>query len=438
MKRLMKKLILFLMAGMTLLPVAALAQARIDIEGSKRKIAASDADIQGNKASRAATWMTRGDVYYGAAVAPIGGTYKGMGEQEATLLLGKPTETKTEEVGGETFNVWVYPHFDLYFAPEIAQVIFWKQKTVIVPNALDTAVEAYRKAVELDARQAAKVKQPLMKVADTYEQDGDIAFAMGDYKAAAADFAKAYDLSIDPLVNAPDSMAAYNAGYVSVLAEDFPKALEYLKAADNLGYTMGGELYFLLYHTYTGLKDTLSAEGALKTGVQKYPSNSRLIESLIFHYTSTGQDASQMIPMVEEAIKSDPNNFIYHFGLGIIYDKLNEFDKSVAAFRKASELNPADYGSAYNEGITYVRQAEALAEELNVIPTNEQQRYEAKMNEINALYRQSIPAFEKAHKINPADVNAVDLLKSLYFRFRDDSPEMQQNYDKYNELLKTM
>ncbi len=435
----MKKLILFLMAGMTLLPVAALAQARIDIEGNRRKIAASDADIQGNRASRAATWMTRGDAYYGAAIAPIGGVYKGMGEQEATLLLGgKPTEIKTEEIGGETYNVWVYPHLDLYFAQDLAQVIFWKQKTVIVPNALDTAVEAYRKAVELDAKQASKAQAALLKVVDTYEQDGDIAFSMGDYKAAATDFAKAYDLSADPLVNEPDSMAAYNAGYISVLGEDFPKALEYLKAAENLDYTMDGELYFLLYHAYSGLKDTLSAENVLKEGVQKFPSNSRLIESLIFHYTSTGQDASQMIPMVEEAIKNDPNNFIYHFGLGIIYDKLNEFDKSVAAFRKASELNPTDYGSAFNEGITYVRQAEGLAEELNAIPMNEQDRYQAVLGQINDLYRQSIPAFEKAHRITPTDVNAVDLLKSLYFRFRDDSPEMQQNYDKYNELLKTL
>ncbi len=434
----MKKLILFLMAGMLMLPVTALSQARIDIEGSRRKIAASDEDIQGNRASRAATWITRGDAYYGAAVAPIGGTYKGMGETEARLLLGEPTETKAEQVGDQAYTVWVYPHFDLYFLPEIGQVIFWKQKTVIVPNALDTAVEAYRKAAELDARQATRVKPLLQKVVETYVQEGDITFAAEDYATAATNFAKAYDLSIDPLVAAPDSMAAYNAGYVSVLAEDFPTALEYLQAADGLNYTMDGELYFLLYHTYMGLKDTLNAELTLKEGVQEYPSNSRLIETLIFHFTSTGQDASQMIPMVEEALKNDPDNFIYHFGLGIIYDKLNQFDRSIAAFRRASELNPEDYGSAFNEGITYVRQAETMAEELNDIPMNEQDRYQAKLAEINELYRQSIPAFEKAHRIRPQDINAVDLLKSLYFRFRDDSPQMMQNYERYNELFQTM
>jgi tetratricopeptide (TPR) repeat protein len=434
----MKKLILFLMAGMLLLPVTALSQARIDIEGSRRKIATSDADIQGSRASRAATWISRGDAYYGAAVAPIGGTYKGMGETEANLLLGQPTETKTEEVGNQAYTVWVYPHFDLYFAQEIRQVIFWKQKTVIVPNALDTAVEAYHKAVELDARQANRVKPLLAKVADTYEQDGDIAFSAGDYPNAATNFAKAYDLSIDPLVAAPDSMAAYNAGYVSVLAENFPQAQKYLQAADELGYVMDGELYFLEYHTYMGLKDTLAAEAVLKEGVQKFPSNSRLIESLIFHYTSTGQDASQMIPMVEEALQNDPNNFIYHFGLGIIYDKLNQFEKSIAEFRRAAELNPEDYGSVYNEGITYVRQAELMAEDLNAIPMNEQERYQTKLGEVNNLYRLSIPAFEKAHRINPQDINSIDLLKSLYFRFRDDSPEMMQNYEKYNALLQTM
>ena len=434
----MKKLILFLIAGMTLLPVVANAQARIDIDGNKRKVATSDADIQGNKASRAATWVTRGNVYYAAAIAPIGGVYKGMGEAEARLLVGSPSETKTEEVNGDTYNVWVYPHFDLYFVPEYGQVLFWKQKTFIAENALGVAVDAYKKAVELDSKQDSKVKPLLEKIVDAYKQDADVAFTAGDYPVAAKAFANAYNLSVDPLVNAPDTLAAYNAGYVAILGEDFPHALEYLKASEKLGYTQDGELYFLLYHAYQGVNDQTAAENALKEGVQKYPSNSRLIESLIFHYTSTGQDASQMIPLVESALQKDPNNFIYHFGLGIIYDKLNDFDKSAAEFGKASQLNPEDFSSAFNEGITYVRHGESMNEELNGIPMNEQQRYEAKLGEINALYRKAIPAFEKSHALNPTDINTIELLKSLFFRFRDDSPEMMQSYDKYNELLKTL
>jgi tetratricopeptide (TPR) repeat protein len=434
----MKKLILFWMAGAMLLPMAAFSQARIDIDGSKRKIAASDADIQGKKGERAATWINRGDVYFGAAVAPIGGTYKGMGEQEAKLLLGEPTEVKAETLNERDYTVWVYPHFDLYFAPEAGQVIFWKQKTVIVPNALDTAVEAYHKAVEIDPKQAAKVTPLLTKVADTYEQEGDIAFSAGDLKQASIDFGKAYDLSTDPLINAPDSMAAYNAGYIAVVAEDFSRAEKYLNIAKDLKYEMDGEVYFLLYHAYIGLKDSLAAQQALETGLAVFPSNARLIESLIFIYTATGQDPTQVIPTVEKALEADPNNYVYHFGLGMIYDKLGDFDKSIAAFHKASELNPDDYGSAFNEGIIYIRRAEALTDELNAIPVNEQALYDTKMKELNDLYRSALPAFEKAHQNNPTDVNSVDFLKSLYYRLREDSPEMQQNYDKYDALLKSM
>ena len=32
----------------------------------------------------------------------------------------------------------------------------------------------------------------------------------------------------------------------------------------------------------------------------------------------------------------------------------------------------------------------------------------------------------------------VELLKSLYFRLRDESPEMMDNFNKYNELFKSM
>lgn len=417
----------------------ATAQVKFDAEGVKKKMAAADEDIQNpKKNTKAATWINRGNAYYQAEIAPTAGIYKGMTEPDANLLCGKPSETKTATVNGANYTVLVYDNFDLYIPEGQTQVAFWKQKTSAVENGLDVAYDSYMKAAELDPKSAEKVKPLIQKLADTYKQEGDITFSAGEFKPAAKAFGKAYDFSISPIVNAPDTLAAYNAGYVGILAENFDDALKYLAAAQQLGYEQDGEIYFLLYHANNGKKDLKAAEEVLKTGIQKFPANSKLIESLIMHYTTTGQDASQMIPMVQEALAKDPKNFVFHFGLGMIYDKLGDFTNAAKEFTAASELNPNDFSSYFNLGITYVREGEAMAKELNDIPLNEQAKYDAKLAEINALYKKSFAPLLKAYELNPKERTTVELLKNLYFRFRDENPEMMQNYEKYNALLKEM
>ncbi len=433
----MKKLVLFFLAAMTL--SVASAQVKVDIEGLRKKVAAADANVQdAKKAAKAATWIDRGNAYFQAAVGPDASLYKFMDQTNVTLLCGKPKETITKELGGQTYSVQVFDNYDLYFPEGDTKVAFWIVKTQVVPNGLSVAMDSYRKSVEIDPKIVSKVKPLAEKVAETYKQQADIEFSAGQYKEAASAFASAYDVSVDPIVNAPDTLSAYNAGYVGILAEEYDSALKYLEAAQKLGYDQDGEIYFLFYHAYNGKKDTLAAESALKAGVQKYPANSKLIESLILHYTTTGQDASQMIPLVEDALKKDPNNFVFHFGLGMIYDKLGNFAKAAEEFGNSAKLAPDDYSSVYNLAITYIRWGESMGKELSNIPVSKQAEYDAKLAEINGLFKQSLAPLMKAHELNPTDRNAVDLLKSLYFRFRDESPEMMQNYEKYNEMLKTM
>jgi tetratricopeptide (TPR) repeat protein len=432
----MKKLTMFLLAALTLSSAATAQAFRLDVDGNKKKIAASDADIQNaKKNAKAGTWETRGKVYYNADVAPLGPLYLGLDPMTATLLLGNPTEQRTETTEQGDFAVSVYPHFDLYFSNN--QLAFWKQKTVIVENGLDVAFEAYTKAAELDSKMAPKVKPEIQKLVDQYKQKGNNAYGAGDFANAAQNFAKAYDFSASPLVATPDSMSAFNAGYLYTVSQNYELALKYLDEAMKLGYYGNeGDLYYYRYIAYyNGSKDMEKAEEALKEGIQKFPANSQLIGNLITFYSNTGEDASQMIPMVEEALQRDPENHIFHFGLGLIYDRLGNFDKAIESFKKASDLNPQDYPSAYNVALTYLRQADGMLPEINAIPLNERALYDQKMGEFNVLYKEAIPYLEKAHALNPTEPTTIELLRSVYFRFRDESPEMMANYEKYNEMM---
>jgi len=63
---------------------------------------------------------------------------------------------------------------------------------------------------------------------------------------------------------------------------------------------------------------------------------------------------------------------------------------------------------------------------------------DAEMAKLNEAYAKALAPLEKAHSINPEEPITVELLKSLYFRLRDESPEMMDNFNKYNELFKSM
>ena len=52
--------------------------------------------------------------------------------------------------------------------------------------------------------------------------------------------------------------------------------------------------------------------------------------------------------------------------------------------------------------------------------------------------RSAIDPFEKAHELQPANKDVVEILKSLYFTLREEGPEMQANYEKYNTMFQSM
>ena len=429
---------MLLVASLSLTSAATAQGFRLDIPGTQKKMEASDADIlNAKKAEKAATWATRGDVYYNAAIAPVAPLYRGAQALQLDLLVGRPTEAKEEVVRGQQYQVRVYRHFDLYMFND--QLIFWKQKTQIAPNGLDVAFEAYNKAAEIDPRQSEKMAAGIQKLVAQYQQEGDNNFSIGDFAAAAQAFAKAYEFSSGPLVNHPDTLSIFNAGYVAVLNQQYDDALKYLGIAEQLDfYGNDGELYQYQYLCYFNKGDMAAAEAVLRKGIQQFPSNSLLVESLVSLYTTTGRDASEIIPIVQEAQAKDPNNYVYAFGLGLIYNRLNDYSKAVEEFKKAVDLSPEDFASIFNVGLTYLQQADAMGPEINAIPFNDTALYNQKTGEFNALYKQAIPYLERAHALNNTDRTLVEIMRSIYFRFRDENPGMMQNYEKFNELLQNM
>ncbi len=433
----MKRLSVLLLAVAALLSNAAVAQVKIDEEGLKSKIAKSDADIANPKKNvKAATWLERGKVFVEAYTTPTNGMYPRLPETMAQTLFGKPSGNKTVKFGDQSYKELKYKAVTAY--SQDGEIKFWISNVEITPEALPKAIEAYRKAYDLDKGTANKVKDGLTNVTNAYKQDADYYFSTRKYDQAAEVFRKVYELQIDAPISVIDTASIYNAGYLFAVANKYQDGAECLKLAKQYGYDNDGDIYYLLGHCYTGMDDKAAAKEALTEGVKKYPKNSKIVESLIAYYSTSGEDPAQIIPLVQGAIDNDPSNPELWGGLGRIYDKLGDPDKAIDAFAKSAELTPKDFGANFNLGLLYIKKGDKMNEDLSKRQITNRKEYDDSLAAMLDVYAQSIAPLERALAAKPNDNTTVELLKNVCFRLRDAKPEYMEKYQKYNELLKTL
>ena len=64
----------------------------------------------------------------------------------------------------------------------------------------------------------------------------------------------------------------------------------------------------------------------------------------------------------------------------------------------------------------------------------------ALVEEFETALKNAIDPFEKAYEVsknNDIRVNIAEYLKNIYYRFRDQSPEYQAKYEKYDQVVAT-
>lgn len=398
-----------------------------------KALSSAKADSQNpKKAAKAATWTKLGQCYVNAYNAPIGNIWVGATKQELTLVMGnqKPSSTETVEVGGELMMKEVYADKNLYFR-ENGQLALIEVTSVVEPDALAKAVEAYAQAYTLDSKKAKEIAAAYDDIAGKLVNDAYTKYTFGDLATASKYFEEAANVSGKAPLSQIDTNSVYNAGFTAQLAGDKNRAKSFFEQCCSLGYYQDGEVFAKLADV-----DTTNAKAYLEEGFTKFPQSQSILIGLINHYLKTKDDPEKLFTLLDAAKVNEPTNASLYYVEGNIRLQLGQEDEAVVAYRKCADIDPAYEFGFIGEGIMHYNKAIEIQQAAQM--ELDDNKYAALVEDFSAQLKACIEPFEKAFNISKSSdikVNVAEYLKNAYYRFRDDSPEYQAGYEKYNGIV---
>jgi len=418
------------------------AQTKSPEAARKAVESAEAASKDAKKAAKVATWTKLASAYMDAYNAPAGNVWLGASKQELQLIMGNEKPLSVEEVvlGGDQLVKEVYSNKEFYFSPA-GQLVLINVTQPVVEDALGGALEAYKKAYEVDVKQSKTkdIVNGLTSIAQKYLDEGMNSYTFGNLEEASVLFEKAVEASATAPLSKVDTTALYNAGYTAWAVKNYERAKGFFEKCLDAGYYYeGGEVYAKLGDIYSNLGDAKKGAEILEQGFVKFPQSQSILIGLINYYISSGENADRLFVLIDEAKKNEPNNASLYYVEGNIYKELKDYDKAVAAYMKCAEINP-EYEFGYiGAGILYYE----LAVELQEKASNELD--DKKWMELNEQFEQALKnalePFEKAYTVskdNTLRVNVAEYLKNIYYRFSSNGPEYEAGYKKYDEVVKT-
>ena len=229
-------------------------------EAAKKAVESAEAASKdAKKATKVATWTKLATAYMDAYNAPAGNVWLGASKQELQLLMAgqKPVSVEETVVGGEPLVKEVYADKEFYYNGA-GQLVIINVTKPVVENALAGALDAYKKAYEVDAKKS-KVKditEGLSVIARKYLDEGMTAYQFGELAKASQLFEQAAVAAATEPYAQVDTTAIYNAGYTAWAGKDYERAKSFFeRCLDEKYYYEGGEVFAKLGDVYTNLGD---------------------------------------------------------------------------------------------------------------------------------------------------------------------------------------
>lgn len=205
----------------------------------------------------------------------------------------------------------------------------------------------------------------------------------------------------------------YYTAIFAIQAEMHPEAimvLEELKKGDYEAVTVNQ----FLYQEYVNVKDTAKYVRVLQDAVARFPQEPWFLQNLINHYIFSGQE-QEAINYLDQAIEREPNVAQYHLIKGNLNENQLHYEAALEDFDRALAIDPTMADAQAGKGRVYYNQAVKMNEDAALIA--DAKEYKKALEDMNAMFKQSLPFFEEAHRLAPDNRDYMITLRGLYYRF---------------------
>jgi tetratricopeptide (TPR) repeat protein len=265
---------------------------------------------------------------------------------------------------------------------------------------------------------------------NSFLNDAIAKFSAKDYVGAL----KAFESNVkiaesDVYVGMVDTLVIFNAGLAAYNAGMYEEAIKHFRTCTVSG-TEDTKPYIFISDSYLKMKDTLNAETALSEGVTAYPDTLDIILQATQFYLDS-DNSEKAFQFVSKAMEKDPGNYILYLVEGSLYMKTADYPKAIASMQKSLELNPTQFESNYNIGLSYVSIANDMLTEANMIADNRE--YEAAKTKAFDKMKEAVPYFLKAEQSNPTSIATLEFLREIYLKVKM-MPEFEVYKKKVEDL----
>ena len=312
----------------------------------------------------------------------------------------------------------------------------------IEPNAALMAYESLKKVMDISTNKG-DIKKALSTLGDLeahLNNTGVALYQKQNYKDAFTNFHAAVEAHQILKANEKDSrlddMLVYKdhifftavSGYFGdQLSESVPYLLELYDAG-----TDQPMVYEALFNAYKD-EDEAKALAYIEEGRTAFPDDTGILFAEINHYLAK-EELNVLIDKLKLAIEKEPDNVTVYTTLGNVYDNLHQkakkeedmensalyFDEANNYYGKALERDPNNFDATYSIGALYYNKAAGMVDDLNAYANDFSKagtdKYNALKAEMDGIFDQARPYFEKAESIRPNDLNTLVALKEICAR----------------------
>lgn len=327
---------------------------------------------------------------------------------------------------------------------------------LVVPGSALLAFKALKYAAKLDPGKK-DIAYGLEDAENLLNNYAIFAYQEQDYGSAFKNFAasiKAHDLlksmGKDSRLDDPSLLKDqyFFASVSSFYNKQYDEAKPYLMKLYEDG-NADPFVYDALYNI-TLDSDEVAALQYLSTGREMHPDDTGLLFTEINHYLKAGE-LDILIGKLKTAIEKEPDNVSVYNTLGSVYDQLHQkafqegdsikaeeyFDNAYDYYNQVMEKQPENFDATYSIGALYYNKAASYVDRLNELASDfspaGMKAYDETKAEMDALFEEALPYFQKADSINSEDRNTLIALKEIYARLNN--LEKSEEYKKRLEAI---